>query len=118
MMSNTILAFLFSRLKRVEKQENKSFELIEEITIDSNDVTAIERTQEPDGTAYSFEEVLVNFEMEASATSASDFPPPAAPPYKASYSGLFWNSSCRFCGFHTIIFYLLSPVTAPIRLPL
>ena len=70
-MNNVILASLFSKLKRVEKQENKRFELIEEITIDSNDVTAIERTQEPDGTAYSFEEVLVNFEMETSATSAS-----------------------------------------------
>ena len=70
-MNNVILASLFSNLKRVEKQKNKRFELIEEITIDSNDVTAIERTQEPNGTEYSFEDVLISFEMETSATSAS-----------------------------------------------
>lgn len=74
-MSNTILAFLFSKLKgietKVKKQEAKAFELIETITIDSNDVTVIERTQEPDGTAYSFEEVFINFETEASASSAT-----------------------------------------------
>ena len=74
-MSNTILAFLFSKLKgietKVKKQESKAFDLIEEITIDSDNVTAIERTQEPDGTAYFFEEVLINFEIEASDTSAS-----------------------------------------------
>lgn len=70
-MNNVILASLFSKLKRVEKQEAKVFELIEEITIDAEDVATIERTQEPDGTAYAFEEVLVNFEMEVSASSSS-----------------------------------------------
>ena len=74
-MSNTILASLFSKLKgietKVETQEAKSFELIEEITIEGDDVTVVERTQEPDGTAYSFEDVLISFEIEASTTSAS-----------------------------------------------
>lgn len=74
-MSNTTLAFLFNKLKgietKVKKQESKVFELIEEITIEGDDVTAIERTQEPNGTEYSFEDVLISFEMETSATSAS-----------------------------------------------
>ena len=70
-MNNVILASLFSKLKRVEKQENKRFELIEEIRIDSNDTTVIERTQEPDGTAYAFEEALISLEMESAEANAT-----------------------------------------------
>lgn len=51
--------------------DNRKFEVIEEITIDTNDVTAIERSQAPDGTEYYFEEVLINFEMGVSTASAS-----------------------------------------------
>lgn len=53
-----------------DSYDSKRFELIESITIDSNDILAIERTQEPNGTAYAFEEVFINFEIDVGATSA------------------------------------------------
>ena len=50
--------------------ERKKFELIEAMTVSEENVSVIERTLEPNGTVYCFEEVLVNFEIEASDTTA------------------------------------------------
>lgn len=50
---------------------DKKFELIETITIDNDNVTVVERTQETDGAQYSFEEVLINIETEVASTNAT-----------------------------------------------
>lgn len=68
-MDNVILTALFDKVKKVENQQNKKFELIEAITVDSENVAVIERTQESNGGLYRFEEVLVNFEIEPSNTT-------------------------------------------------
>ena len=44
----------------LQEQADKGFELIEEITL-TEDTTVIERTTEPDGTAYNFESVIMTF---------------------------------------------------------
>lgn len=54
--------------------QSKKFELIEEIVISSDNVTLIERTADVNGVPYSFEEVYIRFEMEAtSATGTANF---------------------------------------------
>lgn len=68
-MDNVILTALFDRVKKIENQQNKKFELIEAITVDKENLSVIERTKEPNGELYSFEEILVNFEIEASDTT-------------------------------------------------
>lgn len=69
-MNNVILTALFDRLKKIENQKHQKFELIETITVNEEDVVVIERTKDLKGAEYCFEEVLVNFEIEASDTTA------------------------------------------------
>ncbi|MEE1282209.1 MAG: hypothetical protein UHK60_08190 [Acutalibacteraceae bacterium] len=69
-MDNVILTTLFDRVKKVENQQNKKFELIEAITVNEENVVVIERNQEPNGELYRFKEILVNFEIEASDTTS------------------------------------------------
>ncbi|MBQ1992550.1 MAG: hypothetical protein II233_07245 [Clostridia bacterium] len=75
MMNNVLVASIFSKLKRAEAQleglENKSFQLIEEITVDKDNIAVIERNKEPNGNAYSFEEVFIAFETEASGSNTT-----------------------------------------------
>ena len=68
-MDNVILTAIFDKLKKVESQQNQEFEFVETITVSEEDVVVIERTQEPNGTAYCFKDVIVNFEFEASDTT-------------------------------------------------
>ena len=69
-MDNVMLISLLDRTKKVENQQNKKFELVEAITVDEEGLAVVERTQEPNGELYSFKEVLVNFEIEASNTTS------------------------------------------------
>lgn len=51
---------------------SKKYELIEEILIEEgSEATLIKRSAEPDGTPYSFEEVLIDFDMEPTDKSYS-----------------------------------------------
>lgn len=52
--------------------QSKKFELIEEIVIEEgSEAKLIKKSTEPDGTPYSFEEVLVDFDMEPTDKSYS-----------------------------------------------
>lgn len=52
--------------------KNKKFELIEEIVIEEgSEAKLIKKNEEPDGTPYSFEEVLIVFDMEVADAAAS-----------------------------------------------
>lgn len=50
--------------------ENK-FELVEEIVIDNDNVTLIERDTDANGVPYSFKEVYIRFEMEPTTASGT-----------------------------------------------
>ena len=53
---------------------NKKFELIEEIIINNDSTTLIEKDTDANGVPYSFEEVYVRFEMEPTdSTSTANF---------------------------------------------
>lgn len=51
--------------------KSKKFELIEEIIVDGNNVTLIERNVDKNGVPYSFEEVYIRFEMEPTSSTGS-----------------------------------------------
>lgn len=53
--------------------QSKKFELIEEIIVEGDDEKLIERSTEPNGTPYSFEEVYIRFEMEATNATGANF---------------------------------------------
>lgn len=56
------------------KPTKKKFELIEEIIINENNVTLIERDADENGVPYSFEEVYIRFEIEpTSSTGTANF---------------------------------------------
>lgn len=70
--NQTLGAAISSANKIVSKTlKDKKFELIETIMVESDNVKQVTRVEEPDGTPYSFEEVLVIFDMEAASDSAS-----------------------------------------------
>ena len=51
--------------------KSKKFELIEEIIVDGNNVTLIERNVDKNGVPYSFEEVYIRFEMEPTSSTGN-----------------------------------------------
>lgn len=53
--------------------KSKKFELIEEIVIQDTDVKLIEREVDTNGVPYSFEEVYIRLEMEASDSTTASF---------------------------------------------
>ena len=53
--------------------QSKKFELIEEIVIQDTDVKLIEREVDTNGVPYSFEEVYIRLEMEASDSTTASF---------------------------------------------
>lgn len=50
-----------------------NYELIESITVSDDTTTVIERTQEPDGTAYDFKKVIVKYAIPQQAASTSNY---------------------------------------------
>ncbi len=64
---------LKAKITKLETRNNRKYQLIETITVEDEDVSAISRTEEPDGTAYNFEKIRIEMNVKAASGSSSLF---------------------------------------------